>query len=219
MVLLPAAVVSTVLRSKNLRRGMADFERLEQLYTAGSVPWDHVDPPPEVMTTAAGLPPGRALDLGAGLGRAAFYLARHGWQVDGVDFVPLAVAEATQRAASAGLAHQVHFYTGSVTVLDFLAGPYDFALDVGCAHGLNAAELAAYHAELLRLLRPGAPYLLFAHLNDAEAAPDARRWLDEPRLRGLFAQGFTLERVEYGETTVLNNPTWRSAWFWWRRRV
>lgn len=198
---------------------MADFERLQQLYAVGSVPWDHQEPPPEVITTAANLSPGRALDLGTGLGRAALYLARLGWQVDGVDFVPQAVMEATRRAAAAGLAQPVHFYAGSVAALDFLAGPYDFALDVGCAHGLNAAELGAYHAELLRLLRPGAGYLLFAHLNDAAAAPDAQRWLDESRLRGLFADGFTLERVEYGETTVQNNPPWRSAWFWWRRGV
>ncbi|MER2600042.1 MAG: class I SAM-dependent methyltransferase [Caldilineales bacterium] len=196
---------------------MADFERLQQLYAAGTLPWDHNDPPPEVVTEAAVWPLGRALDLGTGLGRAALHLARLGWQVDGVDFIPEAVAEATRRAQAAGLAARVSFHQSTVTRLDFLTGAYDLAVDVGCAHGLNATELTAYHAQLKRLLRGGARYLLFAHLNDAVADADAQRWLNEPLLYRIFADGFTLERVEYGETTVQNNPTWRSAWFWWRR--
>ena len=42
----------------------------------------------------------RILDLGCGPGRASIYLARLGWQVDGVDFVPQAIATARQRARS-----------------------------------------------------------------------------------------------------------------------
>lgn len=195
---------------------MSDRTRLQEMYLAGGVPWDETDPPPEVIAAAAELPPGRALDLGAGLGRAAFHLARRGWQVDGVDFVPEAVADATRRAVAAGLTRQVRFYHASVAALDFLTGPYDFALDVGCAHGLDAGELTAYYAGLARLLRPGALYLLFAHLNDPAAPAEMQRWLDEPLLRRIFAAGFTLTRLEYGKTTVRDNPTWRSAWFWWQ---
>ena len=100
-------------------------------------------------------------------------------------------------------------------------GPYDFALDVGCAHGLNPDELQAYHRSLLRLLKPGAVYLLFAHLNEVEPPPptaeETRRWLDEGELQALFAAGFVLERAEYGQTQVGEQAPWRSAWFWFRR--
>lgn len=192
------------------------FDRLLEFYQAGPVPWDKADPPPEVLAFAPTLPVGRALDLGCGLGRASLYLARLGWQVDGVDFIPQAITEATNRARQAGL-DNVHFHLGSVTQLDFLCGPYSFALDVGCVHSFASDELQAYHRELLRLLEPGAAYLLFAHLNSAEPEPETRRWLEEADLRRIFAEGFVLERVEYGQTQVGDQAPWRSAWFWYKR--
>ncbi len=196
---------------------MSNFDRLQQLYEAGAVPWDRPAPPPEVTASAAALPAGRALDLGCGLGRASLYLAALGWTVDGVDFIPQAIAEARVRAAQAGLAAQAAFHQGSVTDLGFLSGPYDFALDVGCAHGLGESDLRAYHREMLRLLKAGALYLLFAHLNDAHPGPEAPRWLDEATLRQIFAAGFTLERVEHGTTQVNDQAPWASGWFWFRR--
>ena len=39
----------------------------------------------------ADLPPGRALDLAAGEGRNAIWLARRGWQVTAVDFSQVAL--------------------------------------------------------------------------------------------------------------------------------
>lgn len=195
---------------------MSHFDNLLEFYQAGPVPWDQPDPPPEVVAFVPTLPVGRALDLGCGLGRAALYLARLGWQVDGVDFIPQAVAEAATRASQAGL-DNVHFHLGPVTQLDFLTGPYDFALDVGCAHSFTADELRMYHRELLRLLKPGGYYLLFAHLNEADPEPEARQWLDETALQHIFAEGFTLERVEYGRTQVGDKAPWRSGWFWFKR--
>ena len=40
------------------------------------------------------LTPGRALDLGAGEGRHAIWLAQHGWQVTAVDFSAVGIARA-----------------------------------------------------------------------------------------------------------------------------
>jgi cyclopropane fatty-acyl-phospholipid synthase-like methyltransferase len=145
--------------------------------------------------------------------------------MDGVDFVPEAIQEATRRAEEAGLAHRVTFHQGSVAELDFLAGPYDFALDVGCAHGLSAQELRTYHQGLLRLVRPGGVYLLFAHLSDEEgtsqgAADEAgrqQRWIKDRDLQDRLGQGFISENVIYGQTQVNDQAPWRSAWYWFRR--
>ena len=196
---------------------MTHYDRLFEFYQSGSVPWDQPDPPPEVMAFVPTLPVGRALDLGCGLGRAALYMARLGWQVEAIDFIAQAITGATARAEQAGVADNIHFHHSEVNRLDYLTEPCDFALDVGCAHSFEPDELREYHRGLVRLLKPEAYYLLFAHLNDAEPDPEARRWLDEADLRAIFAEGFTLERVEYGQTQVGDQAPWRSGWFWFRR--
>lgn len=195
-------------------------DRLTARYRSGDVPWDDPLPPPEIIATVAGLPPGRALDLGTGYGRAARYLARAGWQVDAVDFVAEALAEAHRRAAADGVT--VAWHHADVSRLDFLDGPFDLVIDVGCAHALDAEQLQRYHAHLRRLLRPGGRYVLFARTgvdsaeSDSAEPTDAPRALDEARLLALFADGFTLTRAEH-DVTQMATGAWASAWFWFVR--
>ncbi|RME42928.1 MAG: class I SAM-dependent methyltransferase [Caldilineae bacterium] len=189
------------------------FQRMLERYLSGEIPWDNPLPPPEVLNYVPTLKPGRALDLGCGPGRASIFMAQLGWEVDGVDFIPEAIAMARQRAAEAGVSPR--FHVGSVTDLHFLTGPYDLVLDVGCLHGLPEEDLPLYHREVSRLLRPGGQFLLFAHLRAENPPPDERpRWLDETRMRRYFDRNFTLQRVEYGTTQVGDNPPWKSAWYW-----
>lgn len=196
---------------------MSTYDHLLNFYQSGQVPWDVALPPPEVMGLISKMAPGRALDLGCGYGRAAIYLARHGWTVDGVDFIAPALVEAGRRAEQAGL-KKVAFHLGSVTMMPFLNGPYDLAVDVGCAHGLDPAGLLAYRDELGRLLRPGALYLLFARLATVSAEPSTTLTaLDEVAFRGLFGQLFELELYRPGITTMSDDNQWHSAWFWLRR--
>ncbi|NJL93940.1 MAG: methyltransferase domain-containing protein [Anaerolineae bacterium] len=70
-------------------------------YLRGKTPWDTNITPPEVVRLVAEgrTPPGRALDLGCGTGTNALYLARQGWQADGVDFIGQAVRAARRKAA------------------------------------------------------------------------------------------------------------------------
>ncbi len=198
---------------------MKKHERMEEIYESGSIPWGQTDPPPEVIDIASVLPVGRALDLGCGLGRASIYLAGLGWQVDGVDFVAQAIEGAKLRADQAGVSERINFHQSPVTQLDFLHETYDFALDVGCAHGLTEVELVVYHRELVRLLKPSAVFLLFAHLNEENINPDEQNWMDEVHMRKLFKTGFALEKVEFGQTQVNDQAPWRSAWFWFRKEA
>jgi SAM-dependent methyltransferase len=192
------------------------YERLRERYEAGDVPWDEALPPPEVGAVAASLPLGRALDLGCGYGRAAIYLAGLGWQVDGVDFVEQAVDVARRRAREAGVA--VRFFLAPVTELPFLSGPYDLVLDVGCLHALADEEMAAYAAELRRLLAPGGRYLLFARLRTSdEEHEEGPRGLVEATLYATLGPELRLERVAYGATVVEQKVPWPSAWFHFRK--
>ncbi len=193
-------------------------QRFTERYEEGHVPWDDPLPPPEILELAETRPPGRALDVGCGFGRAAIYLAQRGWTVVGVDFIPQAIDEARRRAADAGVAERTRFVVASATDLTFLAPPFDLVIDVGCAHSFADDMLRRYGDELARLLAPGGEYILHARLRDSETAGEERpHGLEVATLLALLADDFVLERQEYGTTRVEDRPPWNSAWFWFRR--
>ncbi len=129
-------------------------------------PWDTGVVPPEVEAFIAEHPPGRALDLGCGTGTSSLALAKAGWQVTGVDFVPRAIAIAKQRAAKQNLS--VNFRVGDIVHLPaaLFQSPYELVLDIGCFHSLNPAERLDYLHNLDRLLVPGGTWLLYAFLGE-----------------------------------------------------
>ena len=66
-------------------------------YRLGFVPWDGHPLPKSLQDLVEGenaLAAGTALDIGCGTGDNSIYLAKHGWQVTGVDFVAKAVDKA-----------------------------------------------------------------------------------------------------------------------------
>ncbi len=195
------------------------YGRFLARYDEERVPWDAPTPPPEIEALPASLPPGRALDLGCGYGRTAIYLARFGWRVVGVDFIPKAIDVARERALAAGVDDRVAFHVASAAKLDFLTPPFDLAIDIGCVHSFDEPMLLAYRDELARLLRPDGLYVLFAHLRDEDAAEDdGPRGIPEQLIHDTLGGSFRLEKVEYGITQVEDRPPWNSAWFWFRRR-
>jgi cyclopropane fatty-acyl-phospholipid synthase-like methyltransferase len=189
------------------------FEMLRERYTTGVLPWDEELPPPEIQEFVPSLEPGRALDLGCGFGRASIFMAQLGWDVDAIDFIPEAVSEARRRAEASGVT--VRFHVAPVTDLDFLNGPYDFAVDVGCCHSLDQTSLHQYKDQLERLLRPGGTFMLFARLKEVseENSGDEPPGLSEMILHSIFSDGFRVEWVSYGVTQVEDKPPWRSGWY------
>ena len=122
-------------------------------------PWDTGVTPPELERFVASHPPGRAIDLGCGTGTNVVYMARHGWDAVGIDFVGRAIAKARRRARDAGVS--CTFVVGDVAALA-LPGPFDLALDIGCLHSMPETARAAYAAGLARVVRAGGTYLLYA---------------------------------------------------------
>jgi len=154
-------------------------------YWRRQTPWDTQVTPPEVMEFIARTPPGKALDLGCGTGTNAITLARHGWRVTGVDFIPKAISAARAKAARSGVA--IEFLVANVTDLSALSGPFDYVLDIGCLHALKAEDRSRYATNMSRMLRPQAWYMLYAWL--------PRPWKGgcrhpDRRGRNLAARGF-----------------------------
>ena len=86
-------------------------------------PWDTGRPQPALVEWLKRTRPrpGRALDLGCGTGTNVIYLARHGFQVTGVDIARLAIARARRKARRAGV--QARFLVADVTDLPPDLGP------------------------------------------------------------------------------------------------
>jgi 2-polyprenyl-3-methyl-5-hydroxy-6-metoxy-1,4-benzoquinol methylase len=71
---------------------------------------------------AAGLTPGRALDVGCGEGADAIWLARNGWTVTAIDISEVAVGRARAAAELAGAA--VEWICGDVLQMAFPTGSF-----------------------------------------------------------------------------------------------
>ncbi len=130
--------------------------------------WDRAQPPSVLVDLIEGpapLPTGRALDLGCGSGTESIYLARHGWEVTGVDLTPRALTIARRRAARAGV--RPRFLLGDTTRLrDAGVGEgYNLLIDYGCYHTLPHDRREAYVEGVSEAAAPGATFLLlgFAH--------------------------------------------------------
>ena len=71
-------------------------------YATSDYVWE-VTPNQFVEAHLSGLTPGRAIDLGAGEGRNAVWLATRGWDVTAVDISPVGLAKAERLAADHGV--------------------------------------------------------------------------------------------------------------------
>lgn len=101
------------------------------------------------------LQPGqRILDVAAGKGTSAIFLARHfGCNVVGIDYSQNSIAQAQTEAAKAGVAHLTHFEQGDAERLNFDDATFD-AVICECAFCTFPNKTAAAQ-EIARVLRSG----------------------------------------------------------------
>ncbi|MGB0389249.1 MAG: class I SAM-dependent methyltransferase [Ardenticatenaceae bacterium] len=185
-------------------------------YYRKSTPWDTNQTPPEVVEfiSRADITAGRALDLGCGTGTNVLYLARHGWQAIGVDYVAQPIKVAKQKAAQASLPCQ--FYQGDVSRLDALPlqpSSFDYLLDIGCMHSLTPQAQSRYATHLAGLAQPGAYYMLYA-AQPRESRTGGQIGITPQGVAQLFAPHFEVEQQDIGNDS---GGRWARGWYWLRR--
>ena len=133
-------------------------------YETGRHGWQSDESSPYVaqnLAKVAGVAPGgRLLDLGCGEGRHCFVAARMGFMPTGVDYEPLAIQRARNRAQQAGLLDRVHFVVADIYALPFPHSSFDVVLAYGCLHHQKKSDWSRYRAALLSMLKPGGHFLL-----------------------------------------------------------
>jgi len=159
-------------------------------YAIGFHPWENTDPPfarkiSELFDReekGREPPYGLALDLGTGSGIWGIELAKHGWQVTGIDIVDKALRRARDRVQKAGV--DMRLVCGDVTALRAagIGSGFRLVLDTGTFHDLNSAQreamgrevsaVAARDATVLLLVWPTRrrPLIRGASRNEVEAA-------------------------------------------------
>ena len=120
------------------------------------------DPNLHLVTEAAGLAPGVALDVGCGEGADAIWLAERGWQVTAVDWsrVALGRAEARAVAVDAGVAGRIRWLHADLTTW-----VPDQAYDLVSSHytHLPPAQRTTLFGRLADAVAPGGTLLIVAH--------------------------------------------------------
>lgn len=134
--------------------------------------WDTGISPPELLDFIASHAPGRALDLGCGTGTNAITLAKHAWDVVGVDFAKRALRLAGRKAKF--YAVNIDFHHEDVTKLTTIRGKFDLILDIGCFHSLPPSKRNPTILHTSQLLAENGTYLLYVFMTSSpEFTPGA----------------------------------------------
>ncbi|MDX2683195.1 class I SAM-dependent methyltransferase [Streptomyces sp. NY05-11A] len=164
------------------------------------------------------------LELGAGHGRDALFLAREGFTVQATDFSPVGLEQMRDAAHSQGVEHRVTSVVHDVR--DPLPLP-DASVDAVFAHmllcmALSTKEIRALVGEVSRVLRPGGTFVYTVrHTGDAHYGAGTRHGDDifehggfavhffPRRLVDSLAEGWTLNEVHAFEEGELPRRLWR----------
>ena len=169
-----------------------------QRYETTDLVWT-AEPNRFLVAEVEGLAPGTALDLGAGEGRNAVWLAQQGWQVTGVDFSDVGLAKADQLAAAAG----VDVSTTCADVTGYTPPPRGFDLVAVVYVHLPASVRRAVYRRAADGVAPGGTLLVVGHdtTNPTDGYggpqnPDVLFSPDDDVVADLAGSGLVVEKAE-----------------------
>ncbi|WP_042364774.1 methyltransferase domain-containing protein [Streptacidiphilus neutrinimicus] len=147
---------------RELQRTHFEQDAWEERYRSRPTLWSG-HPNPQLVTEAASLAPGRALDVGSGEGADAIWLAARGWRVTGTDISTVALDRAAEhaRAAGAEIAERITWSHADLREAPPTAGAYDL-VTAQFMH-LPTGPRRALFAALADAVAPGGTLLIVGH--------------------------------------------------------
>jgi len=149
-------------------------------YASADTIWSG-NPNEQLVAQVADLAPGTALEVGAGEGADAIWLAERGWRVTAIDISPVALERAAGRAAAAGESTTDKITWQQSDILAWTPPPAQF--DLVSAHfvHLPKAQRDVAYSRLAAAVRPGGRLLIVGHhpsdLETGLGRPNLPDWL------------------------------------------
>ena len=163
---------------------------------AARQPIESFEPDPTLVDEIGSLRPGRALDLGAGDGRNAIWLAIQGWQVTAVDFSQVALDRGRALATASGV--RVEWQLADL--LEWSPGASRFDLVTLFFIHLPSDERRDVYARAAAAVAPGGTLLIVGHdrtnLVDGVGGPQDPTVLFTPGEIAADLAGFRVDRAE-----------------------
>ena len=176
-------------------------EQWDERYRVDELIWK-AEPNRFLVEEAAGLAPGRALDLACGEGRNALWLAERGWQVTAVDFSSVGLEKARRLASERGL----ELVLGEADVLDWEPPAASFYLVIFMYLHLPAGARRRVQERAASALAPGATLLVVGHdstnLTEGIGGPQDPAVLFSPEDIVGDLDGLDIERAERARRPV-----------------
>lgn len=163
------------------------YEAADRLWTP--------EPNAFLVDFAAGLEPGRALDLGAGEGRNAVWLAKRGWLVTALDISDVGLARAARRAQAEGVT--IECVVADWREYPLAASSFDLVV-ISYMHPRPDERPSMYDRAADALLPGGHLFVVGVNAVDhgRRGPPDAERLLTPERLRDQLAERLEVLRCE-----------------------
>ena len=167
--------------------------RFHSAYQDGFAPWD-IDKPQSVFVRLVerGEIQGKVLDAGCGTGENALYLAEQGCEVTGIDFVPMAIERAQEKAKARGVT--AHFQVADALQLGQLQQQFDVIIDSGLFHVFNDEQRQQYVQSLSQAVKPGSRVLILCFSTDEPGDHGPRR-ISEAEIHEAFSQGWNVQEI------------------------
>ena len=174
-----------------------DSRQWDERYSGDELVWTST-PNKFLVAEAAGLSPGRAVDLACGEGRNSVWLAEQGWEVTGIDFSPVGLGKAKRLADLSGV--QVTWVESAVE--NWAPPPDGFDLVAMLYLQLPQPVRSAVLAIAASAVVPGGTLLVIAHDADnltrgygGPPNPDVLYRVSDVTEAAINA-GLTVERAE-----------------------
>jgi 2-polyprenyl-3-methyl-5-hydroxy-6-metoxy-1,4-benzoquinol methylase len=181
---------------------------MESVYRKAKKPSDllwHSEEPSKFLVQAIRKKhkPGKALDLGCGAGVFSVYLAKQGYEVTGIDFIPEALTMAKQLAAENNVIInwlQADILTWTTDI------KFDIILDSGCLHTIS--DQHKFKKQVINWMAPDADFILghFGRRNFFDWRPMGPIRRSKEDLKQLFEPELTLREYEQRVQTGVPLP-------------